>query len=213
MLTVHHLHQSQSERVVWLCEELGLDYRLECYDRDPKTRLAMADYKALHPIGTAPVIQDGAVTLAESGAIVDYLVAIHGDGRLTLPATHADFAAYLYWLHFSNGTLQPVMGRNMILRRLELGPDNPVAHATRKRLDLALDLMATRLATATWLAGDTFTIADIMTVFSLTTMRYFYPLDLAPWPDIRAYLQRIGARDAYRRAMEKGDAGMKLLLD
>lgn len=213
MLTIHHLHQSQSERIVWLCEELGLDYVLRCYDRDPKTRLAMADYKALHPIGSAPVIEDGPVTLAESGAIVDYIIATYGDGRLTLPATHAHFADYLYWLHFSNGTLQPVMGRNMILRRLELGPDNAIANATRARLDLALGLMEERLATVPWLAGDTFTAADVMTVFSLTTMRYFYPLDLAPWPNIRAYLQRIGARDPYRRAMEKGDAGMTLLLD
>ena len=211
MLTVHHLHTSQSERIVWLCEELGLDYTLKSYDRDPITRLAMADYKALHPIGAAPVIEDGVVKLAESGAIVDYVATTYGDGRLTLPATHPDFATYLYWLHFANGNLQPLMGRNMILRRLELAPDNPILVATRGRLDLALGFMESHLATATWLAGSEFTIADIMTVFSLTTMRYFYPLDLAPWPHVRAYLERIGARPAYRRAMEKGDPGMTLL--
>jgi glutathione S-transferase len=212
MLTVHHLHMSQSERIVWLCEELGLDYTLKCYDRHPTTRLAQPDYQALHPMGTAPVIEDVDLVLAESGAIVDYLIAKHGDGRLALSPTDPDFPQYLYWLHFSNGNLQPLMGRNMILRRLELGVDHPTVAATRGRLERALNFMEQRLGSATWLAGDAFTAADIMTVFSLTTMRNFYPLDLAPWPNIRGYLARIGERPAYRRAMEKGDPGMALLL-
>ena len=213
MLIVHHLHVSQSERIVWLCEELGLDYQLKCHDRDPKTRLAPADYKALHPIGTAPVIEDGDLVLSESGAIVEYIIARHGDGRLTLDPSHADYPQYVYWLHYSNGTLQPAMGRNMILRRLELPTDNPIVAATRGRLELAMQFTEDRLADATWLAGDTFTAADIMTVFSLTTMRHYYPLDLAPWPNIRGYLQRVGERPAYRRAMQKGDPGMRPMLD
>ncbi len=212
MLTVHHLKKSQSERIVWLCEELGLDYELKCYNRDPVTMLAMPDYKALHPIGAAPVITEGALTLAESGAIVDYIVAKHDGARLTIAPSHPDFAQYLYWLHFANGNLQPGMGRNMILNRLSLPDDNPTRVAMRGRLDRALRYMDDRLEEATWLAGEQFTIADIMTVFSLTTMRHFYPLDLTPFVHIKAYLQRVGARAAYRLAMEKGDPGMSPML-
>src|ERR1700761_2103333 len=106
MLTVHHLGKSQSERIVWLCEELEIPYQLRCYARDPVTVLAPADYKALHPIGSAPVIFDGDTVLAESGAIVEYIVAKYGNGRLTLGASDPGFAAFLYWFHFANGTLQ-----------------------------------------------------------------------------------------------------------
>lgn len=212
MLIVHHLGKSQSERIVWLCEELGLPYELEVHDRDPVTRLAQADYKALHPIGAAPVIRDGDVVLAESGAIVEYITAKYGKGRLVLPPDHPDYAQFVYWLHFANGTLQPAMGRNMILGRLNLPADNSMLRAMKARLDLALGLVEARLAKADYFAGREFTTADIMIVFSLTTMRLFLPLDLAPYPAIRAYLQRIGARPAYRRAMAKGDPGMEPLL-
>jgi glutathione S-transferase len=212
MLTVHHLGKSQSERIVWLCEELGIPYELKVYDRDAVTRLAPPEYKALHPLGAAPVMQDGDVLLAESGAIVDWIIAKHGKGRLVLAPDHPDFADFLYWFHFANGTLQPATGRNMILGRLDLPADNPMLKAMKARLDLALGLLEARLAKAEYLAGSAFTTADIMAVFSLTTMRYFLPFDLSPYPAILAYLQRIAARPAYRRAMEKGDPGMPLLL-
>ena len=212
MLTVHHLGKSQSERIVWLCEELGIPYELNIYDRDAVTRLAPPDYKALHPIGAAPVIQDGEVLLAESGAIVDYIVAKYGKGRLVLASDHPDFAQFLYWFHFANGTLQPATGRNMILGRLDLPADNPLLKAMKGRLDLALGLVEARLAEVDYLAGAEFTTADIMAVFSLTTMRYFLPFDLSPYPAILAYLQRIAARPAYQQAMQKGDPGMPLLL-
>ena len=212
MLTVHHLGKSQSERIVWLCEELGIPYDLKVYDRDAVTRLAPPEYKALHPLGAAPVMQDGDVLLAESGAIVDWIIAKHGKGRLVLAPDHPDFADFLYWFHFANGTLQPATGRNMILGRLDLQADNPMLKAMKARLDLALSLLEARLAKAKYLAGSAFTTADIMAVFSLTTMRYFLPFDLSPYPAILAYLQRIAARPAYRRAMEKGDPGMPLLL-
>lgn len=208
MLTVHHLGKSQSERVVWLCEELGIPYELKRYTRDPVTMLAPAEYKALHPIGAAPVITDGALVLAESGAAVEYIIAKYGNGRLALGPQHPDFANYLYWFHFANGTLQPVMGRNMILRRLDLPADNPVLLAQKNRLDRALDAVEARLGAAPYVAGEEFTAADIMSVFSLTTMRHFMPLELGPYPNIRAYLQRIAARDGYRRAMRKGDPDM-----
>lgn len=212
VLIVHHLGRSQSERIVWLCEELGTPYELKRYDRDPVTILAPPEYKALHPIGAAPVITDGDVVLAESGAITEYIIAKHGSGRLALAPDHPDFADYLYWFHFANGTLQPAMGRNMILRRLGLAEDNPTLLAMKGRLERALGLVEARLGESEHTAGGEFTAADIMIVFSLTTMRLFMPVDLAPYPAILSYLQRIGARGAYRRAMEKGDPDMAPLL-
>lgn len=213
MLTIHHLGKSQSERIVWLCEELGLPFTLQHYTRDAVTMLSPPALKALHPLGAAPVIVDGDLVLAESGAIVDYILAKYGDGRLVLGPDHPDFAQYLYWLHFANGNLQPTLGRNMVLRRLNLAADNPTLLATRGRLDLVLNLVEARLGQADYLAGPVFTAADIMTVFSLTTMRIFFPFDLAPYPHVRAYLRRIGDRAAYRSAMQKGDPGMEPMLD
>jgi glutathione S-transferase len=212
MLTVHHLGRGQSERVVWLCEELGLDYRLVRYDRDPKTILAPPELKALHPSGAAPLITDDGPVLAESGAIVDYILAKYGAGRLTVSVDDPGFADYLHWLHYANGTLQPALGRCLLTRRAQLAADHPVSVWAEGRRERALGYVEKRLAATPYLAGDAFTAADIMTVFSLTTMRLFVPFDLAPYPAILAYLQRIGAREAYRRAMEKGDPGFQPML-
>lgn len=212
MLTVHHLGKSQSERIVWLCEELGIPYGLVNYARDAKTMLAPADYKALHPIGAAPVITEGDLVLAESGAIMDYIMAIHGDGGLAVAADSPDFAHYLYWLHFTNGTLQPAMGRVMMTRRSGVAEDNPVLRGVTERMTRALALVEARLGEVPYLAGSAFSAADIMIVFTLTTMRYFQPVDFAAYPNIVAYLARIAARPAYQAAMAKGDPGMTLLL-
>src|SRR5215470_10971845 len=145
MLTVHHLGKSQSERIVWLCEELEIPYELKHTTRDAVTMLAPPDYKALHPIGSAPVIIDGDLVLAESGAIVDYIMARYGKGRLTLAADDPNFAQFLYWFHFANGTLQAAMGRLMILTRLKLAEDNPILVAMKTRVDRAFDLVDARL--------------------------------------------------------------------
>jgi glutathione S-transferase len=204
-LTVHHLRRSQSERIVWLCEELGIDYVLKCYARDSATMLAPPEYRALHPIGTAPVMTDGHITLAESGAIVDYIIARYGNGRLALPPEHPDFADYLFWFHYANGTLQLQMMRNFALRRAGVADDNPVRCLAAERLERNLKFVDARLAAVDYLAGHGFTAADIMTVFSLTTMRSFFALDLVPYRHVLAYLQRIGQREAYQRAMNKGD--------
>ncbi len=204
MLTVHHLGISQSDRILWLCEELGIPYEMVKYDRDPTTRLAPAAYKALHPSGTAPVITDGDLTLGESGAIVDYIVAKYGDGRLTLKPSDPDFANYLYWYHSANGSLMPHV-------MMKMG-GGPMAEAIGGRVDRGLKALNDRLATATWLAGEQFTVADIMTAFPLTTARLFVPMDLSPYPNILAYLQRIGARPAFQRAMAKGDPGLEIKL-
>jgi glutathione S-transferase len=212
MLTVHHLGRSQSERIVWLCEELEIPYELKHHTRDPGTSLSPPELKALHPLGAAPVIEDDGLLLAESAAIVDYIIAKHGGGRLRLGLEHRDFAAFLYWFHFANGNLQPALGRMMIMTRTGLPPEHPVVASIKGRLERVLALVEARLGEADYLAGAEFTAADIMSVFSLTTMRLFQPLDLAPYPNIRAYLQRIGARPAYVRAMAKGDPGFQPML-
>ncbi|MDB5869896.1 MAG: glutathione S-transferase [Polaromonas sp.] len=212
MLTIHHLGKSQSERIIWLCEELAVPYALKRYTRDAVTMLAPPELKALHPLGAAPVITDGELVLAESGAIVDYIIAKYGGGRLALGVSHPDFASYLYWFHFANATLQAAIGRYLTLGRINLPADNPILNGTRNRLNLALDLVNDRLRDAPYLAGSEFTAADIMIVFSLTTMRIFMQLDLAPYPHIASYLGRIGEREAYQRAMRKGDPDLVPLL-
>jgi len=209
MLTVHHLGKSQSERIVWLCEELDIPYELKHYARAPV--LAPDDYRALHPVGSAPVITDDGLTLAESGAVVEWIIAKHGGGRLSVPKDDPAFADYLYWFHFANGTLQPAFMRLMISSRFNPPEDHPALKLGQQRMQRILAMMDKRLSDVPYLAGE-FSAADIMTVFSLTTMRHFQPYDLSPYPNILRYLARIGARPAYQRAMQKGDPEMDLLL-
>lgn len=209
-LIVHHLGRSQSERIVWLCEELALDYTLIRYDRRADNRMAPPAYQALHPIGSAPVIRDGDVVLGESGAICDYLLQTRGAGRLALPPGAPGFADYLYWMHFANGTLQPVVLQLWSLLRVD--PAHPSTAATQRRFDRVFATLDHRLAVSPHLAGEAFTAADIMSVFTLTTMRRFFPYDLAPWPHIVAYVHRIAARPAYQRAMRAADPDVAPLL-
>jgi glutathione S-transferase len=212
MITVHHLGVSQSERIVWLCEELAIPYALRRYDRDPNTRLAPADYKALHPMGIAPVITDGDLVLGESGAILEYVIAKYGNGRLTVGPDGANFADYLFWFHFANGTMMPSEMSGLISSRLGLKEGNPIMAMLKDRSERAFALVEGRLADVPYFAGNEFTAADIMMLFPLSTMRAFKRRDLSHLPHIRAYLKRIGERPAYQRAMTKGDPGMAPLL-
>jgi glutathione S-transferase len=212
MLKIHHLGHSQSERIVWLCEELGVPYALEKYTRDSVTRLSPPELKALHPLGAAPLVEVDGMLLAESAAIVEFILARYGHGRLQHAPDHADFASWLYWFHFANGNLQPAMLRSMTVERCGLAPDHPMRASAQERLDKVLTLIDARLVQHDYLAGSEFTAADIMSVFSLTTMRLFHPVDLAAYPNILAYLQRIGARAAYQRAMAKGDPDLTPML-
>ncbi len=205
MLTVHHLQKSQSERIVWLCEELAIPYALKVYPR--AGGMAPPEYKALHTIGRAPIITDGDLSLPESGAIIEYIVGRHGGGRLGVGADAPNFADYLFWLHFANASLMPSLIADRDARAAG-GEDSPRKAYARERANEAWTLIEQRLGEAPFFAGEELTAADIMMVFNLTTMRLYVPNDLADKPNVRAYLQRIGARPAYRRAMEKGDPGM-----
>jgi glutathione S-transferase len=211
MLTVHHLGISQSDRIVWLCEELGIPYELKKYDRDPVTRLAPAEYKALHPCETAPVITDGDLVLGESGAIVDYIIAKYGDGRLALKPSDPHYTDYLYWFHFANGSFMPAGMIALVMGMLGLS-DSEAVKPLLSRGDRAYALAEARLGEAPFFAGDQFTAADILMLFPLTTMRAFAPRDLGPYPNIRAYLARIGERPAFQRAARKGDPDLVPML-
>lgn len=212
MLVVHHLGISQSDRIVWLCEELGVPYELKLYARDAQTRLAPADYRALTPFGTAPVITDGDLVLGESAAIVEYICMRYGGGRLFARPEDAGYSDFLFWFHFANGSLMPAAMIDMVAG-LAGGAGATILSALRSRLDRAYDQIEARLGDAPYLAGDAFTAADILTVFPLTTMRLFAPRDLSPYPNIRAYLRRIGDRPAFRQAMAKADPGFTVPLD
>lgn len=212
MLKIHHLGHSQSERILWLCEELAVPYEIIKHTRDPVTRLSPPELKALHPLGAAPLLEVDGLLLAESAAIVEFILARHGRGRLQHGPDHPDFVSYLYWFHFANGNLQPVMGRSMIVGRCGLPPHHPIEKSVQERQDKVLALLEDRLATNDYLAGSTFTAADILSVFSLTTMRLFHSFGLAPYPNILGYLQRIGRRPAYQRAMAHGDPDLVPML-
>lgn len=211
MLIVHHLGISQSDRVVWICEELGLDYELKRYERDPVTRMAPSAYKALTPFGTAPVITDGDLVLGESGAILEYIMKTYGEGRLSVEPNDTAYTNYLFWYHFANASLMPSVMIGLIGGMV--GGDPARVATLSARLDRAYDQIEDWLGKVPYFAGAAFTAADIIMLFPLTTMRAFVPRDLAPYPNIRAYLQRIGERPAFRRAMEKADPGFKVPLD
>lgn len=199
MLTVHHLGVSQSERVVWLCEELGLNYELKLYKREP-TGAGPPAYKALHPAGGAPIITDGSLTLPESGAAIEYIAHKHGGGRLIVAPSDPNWPHYLYWFHACNGSLLPAIQRAALLRRTNPEADTTAVDARR---DTFLDLAEQRLSEAAYFGGPALSVADIMNAFTFLTAQRFFPLDLTNRPATRAYAERIAARPAYQRAREK----------
>ena len=200
MITIYHLTSSRSERIVWLMEELGLEYRLEVFRREPNGA-APAAMKAIHALGKAPIVRDGDIVLAESGAIVDYLVHRHGAGRLAIPPANDDYARYLYWLHFAEASLMSLMLIALVVGRIPEAASSPVRARVLDRMKAMLGFVDAELAGRRFFAGEELTAADVMMVFPFTTMRRFLDYDLAPYANIAAYLERIGERPAYRKAM------------
>jgi glutathione S-transferase len=200
MITIYHLESSRSERIVWLMEELGLPYELEVFPREPNGA-APPPYKAIHAIGRAPTIRDGDLVLAESGAIVDYIVHRHAKGRLALAPSDPAYARYIYWLHFAEGSLMSLLLIVLVLSRVKEASASPVTARMRDRMNQLLAFVDREIAEGPWFAGEAFTAADVMMVFPFTTLRYFLDYDLEPYASIRAYLARVEARPAYRKAM------------
>ena len=216
MITVHHLENSRSQRVLWLLEELELPYRIEKYARDPQTMLAPPSLLKVHPLGKSPVITDGAVTVAESGAIIDYLIERHGQGRLVPPPGSEDMLRYRYWLHFAEGSAMPPLLLTLVCERVKSAPMpffvRPIARGiagkvmdgfVRPNLQRQLDFMEAELARRPWFAGEDFTAADVQMSFPLEAAAQRAGLD-ARRPKLMDFLQRIHARPAYRRALERG---------
>ncbi len=211
MLTVHHLGISQSERIVWLCEELGIDYVLKRYDRRADNRLAPDEYKALHPMGIAPVITDGDLVLGESGAICDYICGKYGGGKLQPGPDDPDFADHLFWFHWSNGTFMTTLMMQLVLAGAG-GDANPASVFVGDRSRRGWAMIEQRLGQAPFFGGRDLTTADIMMVYTVTTSRAFRGTQLEGYPNLKAYLGRIGARPAYQTAMAKAEPGMAPML-
>lgn len=200
MITIYHLSTSRSERIIWLMEELGLDYELKRFQREPNGAAPDA-LRNIHPLGKAPVIRDGDLVLAESGAIVDYIVHRYGADRLAIEPANAKYARYLYWLHFAEGSLMTLLLIALVLTRVPEGSASPAGTRVAARMRQMLSFVDSGLGDGPWFVGGQFTAADVMMTFPFTTMRLFLKYDLAPFPRIVAYLKRIEARPAYRKAM------------
>ena len=216
MITVHHLNNSRSQRVLWLLEELGVPYEVIRYERDAKTMLAPPALRAVHPLGKSPVIVDGTATVAESGAIVDYLVDRHGGGRLIPPAGTPERLRYTYWLHYAEGSAMPPLLLKLVFDRIANNPAPwPISAIARRiagtvqnsfigpQLKLHLDYLEAELAAHSWFAGDEFTAADVQMSFPLEAAASRAGLN-AGRPHLAGFLERIRARSAYQRALERG---------
>jgi glutathione S-transferase len=216
MVTVHHLNNSRSQRVLWLLEELGVPYEVERYERDAKTLLAPASLLAVHPLGKSPVITDGDITVAESGAIVEYLVDRYGGGRLIPPASTAERMRYTYWLHYAEGSAMPPLLLKLVFDRVGTTPlPWPLSAMARRiagtvqgafiapQLRRHLDFMESELALRPWFAGAEFTAADVQMSFPLEAAQSRAGLN-ASRPKLVDFLSRIHGRDAYKRALERG---------
>jgi len=200
VITVYHLSTSRSERIVWLMEELDLPYTLERHQREP-TGAAPDALKEIHPLGKAPIIRDGDTVLAESGAIVDYIVHRHGAGRLAVPPQAPEYARYLYWLHFAEGSLMSLMLIALVLSRVPEGSASAAGTRVLARMKQMLAFVDAELAAGPYFAGEQFTAADVMMTFPFTTMRLFLDYDLSPHSNILEYLVRIESRPAFQKAM------------
>src|SRR5262245_4953821 len=200
MITIHHLGVSQSDRVVWLMEELGLPYQLKWYARGPD-RLAPPEFLALHPAATAPIIEDGDTLLAESGAIVEYICHRHGGGRFTVRPEQPNYADYLYWMHFNNNNLGLFFARNALRANAHGPAANRISGLIERRQDGYFRYLELRLGSVPYLAGTEFTCADVMVMFSLTSLPLFGGRKIDHLPNTVAYVDRLSARPAYKKAM------------
>ena len=199
MITVHHLNESRSQRVLWLLEELGLPYEIRHYQRDATTRLAPPELKAIHPLGKSPVIEADGLTLIESGAIVDYLIRRHGGGRLQPAANTPAFEAYQQWLHYAEGSaMLPLLLKLYVSRLGDAGA--PLAPRINSELANHLGYIDRALQGREWLVGDELSGADVMVSFVGEAARGLR----ASYPAMDAWVRRFQQRAAYRRALERG---------
>jgi glutathione S-transferase len=216
MITVHHLNNSRSQRVLWLLEELGADYTIRHYQRDKRTMLAPPELRQVHPLGKSPVVTDGETTLAESGAILEYLADRYGNGRFTPAGGTPERLRYTYWMHYAEGSAMPPLLMKLVFDRIERGPMpllvRPIARGIARtvkatfvqpQIDNHLDFMEGELGKSEGFAGNDFTVADIQMSFPVEAAAARGGLDQRR-PRLMAWLARMHARPAYQRALEKG---------
>jgi glutathione S-transferase len=215
MVTVHHLENSRSQRILWLLEELGVPYEVKRYERDKKTMLAPMTLKLVHPLGKSPVVTDDGVTVAESGAIIEFIVDRYGKGRMIPPAGTPDRLRYTYWMHYAEGSLMPLLVMKLVLSRVPQAVPGLVRPIARRivsgiedlylgpNLRLQLDYVEGELGKSEWLAGNEITAADVQMSFPIEAATARGDTD-RPRPNMAAFLARIHARPAYKRALERG---------
>jgi glutathione S-transferase len=216
MLIVHHLNNSRSQRVLWLLEELGIPYDIKRYQRDPKTMLAPPELRAVHPLGKSPVITDDGQTIAESGAIIEYLIGKYGQGRLAPAAGTPEHLRYIYWLHYAEGSAMPPLLLKLVALRIASAPmpffAKPIARKIAStlqstfidpQLKLHLGYINQELTATGWFVGNDFTAADIQMSFPLEAATARGGLE-GQIPAVTDFLKRIHARPAYQRALERG---------
>ena len=216
-ITVHHLNNSRSQRILWLLEELGLEYEVKRYERDSKTLLAPESLRKVHPLGKSPVITDGELTLAESGAIIEYLVERYGDGRLIPAPETPERLRYTYWLHYAEGSAMPPLVMQLVFNQIDqktpffLSPIAKIITGEVKKTFIKpqitqnLDYLEAELKENTWFASDEFTAADIQLSFPLEAAAAYAGLDESR-PQLMDFLKRIQARPTYQKALERGGA-------
>ncbi len=216
MFTVHHLNNSRSQRVLWMLEELGLPYEIRHYQRDARTMLAPPELQQVHPLGKSPVITEDRLTLAESGAILEYLVERHGAGRFVPTAGSPDRIRYTHWMHYAEGSLMPPLLMKLVFDQVEKAKmpfivkpvAKGIAHKVRStfvqpQIERHLDYVEGELKQRDWFAGDAITAADVQMSFPLEAAQARGGLDMRR-PRTMQFLQRIHARPAYQRALERG---------
>ena len=216
MIVVHHLNNSRSQRILWLLEELGLDYEIKRYQRDPKTMLAPPELKAVHPLGKSPVISDGELVVAESGAIIEYLVEQYGEGRFKPAAGTPARLRYTHFLHYAEGSAMPPLLLKLVFDKVENTPMpffvKPIARGIAQKVKgsfvlpqiaLHLGYLEAELGKHPWFTGEEFTAADIQVSFPLEAAASRGGLD-ARYPNLTDFLKRIHGRPAYQRALERG---------
>jgi glutathione S-transferase len=216
-LVVHHLNNSRSQRVLWLLEELGIPYEVKRYERNPETLLAPPELRSVHPLGKSPVVTDGELTLAESGAILEYLVQRHGGGKFIPREGTPDRIRYTYWLHYAEGSAMPPLLLKLVFDRIESAKmpffAKPIARTIAGKaknsfilpqLATHLSFMESELENSPWFAGQELTAADIQMSYPIEAARSRAGLTKATYPRLHAFLERIHARPAYQRAIEKG---------
>ena len=201
MIKIHHLNESRSQRILWLLEELGAPYEIVGYARNAQTRLAPPELQAVHPLGKSPLIEDGALKIVESGAIVEYLCAKHGEGRLARPETSSDWPAYIEWLHYGEGSaMLPLMLHMYVMRLGEAGA--PLHPRIEGEIKNHLSYVEGALNGRDFFVGDSLTGADVQMSFVAEVARAFGKLK--DYPNFDAWLDRMHARPAWKAGLEKG---------